>query len=152
MTEKLTRGVHHIGLTVPDLDQARAFFCGLLGFDEVGGVPDYPSIFVSDGRILLTLWRAADPLTARAFDRRANIGLHHLSLAVADDEALEAVWTKARASGCGGGCSARPDPAGFSDAAFLDLHSRWDPDRVRDAIRVRTVAGRKSDNALRHGS
>ncbi|MGV3480998.1 MAG: VOC family protein [Sphingobium sp.] len=97
MTEKLTRGVHHIGLTVPDLDQARAFFCGLLGFDEVGGVPDYPSIFVSDGRILLTLWRAADPLTARAFDRRANIGLHHLSLAVADDEALEAVWTKARA-------------------------------------------------------
>jgi catechol 2,3-dioxygenase-like lactoylglutathione lyase family enzyme len=42
MTEKLTRGIHHIGLTVPDLDQARAFFCGLLGFDEVGGVPDYP--------------------------------------------------------------------------------------------------------------
>lgn len=97
MTEKLTRGVHHIGLTVPDLDQARTFFCGLLGFDEVGGVPDYPSIFVSDGRILLTLWRAADPSTARAFDRRVNIGLHHLSLAVADDEALEAVWTGVRA-------------------------------------------------------
>ena len=31
MSDKLTRGVHHIGLTVPDLDQARAFFCGLLG-------------------------------------------------------------------------------------------------------------------------
>jgi len=55
-------------------------------------VPDYPSIFVSDGAILLTLWRAADPLTARAFDRRANIGLHHLSLAVADDAALQAAW------------------------------------------------------------
>ena len=97
MTEKLTRGVHHIGLTVPDLDQARAFFCGVLGFDEVGGVPAYPSIFVSDGTILLTLWRAADPLTARAFDRRANIGLHHLSLAVADDAALDAVWEKVSA-------------------------------------------------------
>ena len=97
MTEKLTRGVHHIGLTVPDLDEARAFFCGVLGFDEVGGVPAYPSIFVSDGAILLTLWRAADPLTARAFDRRANIGLHHLSLAVADDAALEATWTKVSA-------------------------------------------------------
>lgn len=94
MTDKLTCGVHHIGLTVPDLDQARNFFCGLLGFDEIGGVPDYPSIFVSDGTILLTLWRAADPPTARAFDRRANIGLHHLSLAVADDTALERTWER----------------------------------------------------------
>ena len=92
MTDRLTRGVHHVGLTVPDLDQARAFFCGTLGFDEVGGVPDYPSIFVSDGTILLTLWRAADPLTARAFDRRANVGLHHLSLSVADDAALKKAW------------------------------------------------------------
>jgi catechol 2,3-dioxygenase-like lactoylglutathione lyase family enzyme len=97
MTDKLTHGVHHIGLTVPDLDQARGFFCGVLGFDEVGGVPAYPAIFVSDGAILLTLWRAADPLTARAFDRRANIGLHHLSLAVADDAALDAAWAKVTA-------------------------------------------------------
>lgn len=97
MSDKLTHGVHHIGLTVPDLEQARAFFCGVLGFDEVGGVPAYPAIFVSDGTILLTLWRAADPLTARAFDRRANIGLHHLSLAVTDDAALESVWEKVSA-------------------------------------------------------
>lgn len=97
MTDKLTCGVHHVGLTVPDLDQARAFFCGVLGFDEVGGVPAYPSIFVSDGAILLTLWRAADPPTARTFDRRANIGLHHLSLAVADDAALDAAWERVSA-------------------------------------------------------
>lgn len=92
MTRTFTQGVHHVGLTVPDLEQARAFFCGTLGFAEVGGVPDYPSIFVSDGAILLTLWRAEAPQTARAFDRRINIGLHHLSLAVADDAALEAAW------------------------------------------------------------
>jgi catechol 2,3-dioxygenase-like lactoylglutathione lyase family enzyme len=97
MTQKLTRGIHHVGLTVPDLDQARAFFCDTLGFDEVGGVPSYPSIFVSDGSVLLTLWRAADPSTARAFDRRANIGLHHLSLAVADNAALGVAWEKVRA-------------------------------------------------------
>lgn len=97
MTEKLTRGIHHVGLTVPDLDQARGFFCGVLGFDEVGGVPEYPSIFVSDGAVLLTLWRVADPLTARAFDRRDNIGLHHLSLAVADDAALDFAWAAVRA-------------------------------------------------------
>ena len=97
MTDKLTCGIHHIGLTVPDLDQARGFFCDALGFDEVGGVPAYPSIFVPDGAVLLTLWRAADPTTARAFDRRANIGLHHLSLAVADDAALDLAWEKVRA-------------------------------------------------------
>lgn len=97
MTQKLTCGVHHVGLTVPDLDQARAFFCEVLGFDEVGGVPSYPAIFVSDGAILLTLWRAADPATARAFDRRTNIGLHHLSLAVAGDAALDALWAKVSA-------------------------------------------------------
>jgi catechol 2,3-dioxygenase-like lactoylglutathione lyase family enzyme len=39
MTQKLTRGVHPLGLAVPDLDQAGEFFCGLLGFDEVGGMP-----------------------------------------------------------------------------------------------------------------
>ena len=94
MSQKLTRGVHHVGLTVPDLDHARTFFCGLLGFDEIGGVPSYPSIFVSDGVTMLTLWRPADPLTARPFDRRANVGLHHLSLAVADEAALEYVWEK----------------------------------------------------------
>lgn len=97
MTDRLTCGVHHVGLTVPDLEQARAFFCDVLGFEVVGGVPDYPSIFVSDGTVLLTLWRAADPMTARAFDRRANIGLHHLSLAVANDDALDAAWTKVSA-------------------------------------------------------
>ena len=58
MTDKLTCGIHHVGLTVPDLDQARAFFCDVLGFDEIGGQPAYPAIFVSDGVILLTLWRA----------------------------------------------------------------------------------------------
>ncbi|QAY75853.1 VOC family protein [Sphingosinicella sp. BN140058] len=97
MTNRLTRGVHHIGLTVPDLDAARAFFCETLGFDQVGGVPAYPSIFVSDGAVLLTLWRAADPISARAFDRRTNIGLHHLSLAVADDGALDETWERVRA-------------------------------------------------------
>ena len=94
MTKKLTNGVHHVGLTVPDLDQARKFFCGLLGFDEVGGVPAYPSIFVSDGTILLTLWRAADPANASRFNRHTNIGLHHLSLAVADDAALDEAWER----------------------------------------------------------
>jgi catechol 2,3-dioxygenase-like lactoylglutathione lyase family enzyme len=98
MASKLTAGVHHVGLTVPDLEQARAFFCDVLCFEVVGGKPDYPAIFVSDDQALLTLWRAGDPSTARPFDRRANIGLHHLSLAVANDAALDEAWARLSAN------------------------------------------------------
>lgn len=92
MTEPFTCGVHHIGLTVPDLEAAQRFFCELLGWSLVRTDPDYPSVFVSDGHVLLTLWRAANPRTAVPFDRRANIGLHHLALTVEDDGALDALY------------------------------------------------------------
>jgi catechol 2,3-dioxygenase-like lactoylglutathione lyase family enzyme len=86
-----TRGAHHVGLTVPDLDAARSFFVDALGFETVGEVPDYPAAFLSDGTVLLTLWRAADPATAVPFDRHANLGLHHFALAVPDADTLTAL-------------------------------------------------------------
>ena len=86
-----TQGVHHAGLTVPDLAAARAFFEGALGFEAVGEAPDYPAAFLSDGQVLITLWQAEDPASAIAFDRRRVIGLHHLALRVADADALEAL-------------------------------------------------------------
>ncbi len=79
-----TQGAHHIGLTVPNLEAASTFFLDALGFDQVGAVPDYPAIFVSDGSIMITLWQAEDPATAVPFDRKTNIGLHHLALRVGD--------------------------------------------------------------------
>lgn len=91
MTHPLTIGVHHVGLAVPDLDAASRFFCEALGFSPAGGVPSYPALFVSDGTILLTLWQIGDPASAVAFDRRRNVGLHHLALAVRDMAALEEV-------------------------------------------------------------
>ena len=44
----LTKGAHHIGLTVPDLDQATAFFRDALGFAVVrpltiSTLPDAPT-------------------------------------------------------------------------------------------------------------
>lgn len=94
MTNALTRGVHHIGLAVPDLDAAARFFCDALGFSIAGERPDYPARFVSDGTTLLTLWQVSDSKTATRFDRRANIGLHHLALAVTDDAMLETVHAR----------------------------------------------------------
>jgi catechol 2,3-dioxygenase-like lactoylglutathione lyase family enzyme len=96
LTEALTHGVHHVGLAVRDLDEATSFFCGILGFKEVARNDAYPSVFVSDGTVTLTLWRVTDPENAIAFDRKTNIGLHHLALAVPDQAALAAVYERVR--------------------------------------------------------
>ena len=84
-----TRGVHHLGLTVPDLAATRAFFIDALGFDQVGERPEYPAVFVSDGTVMITLWQAADPDSATAFDRKNVVGLHHLALLVPDQDSLD---------------------------------------------------------------
>ena len=86
-----TAGVHHVGLTVPSLVDARKFFVEGLGFEQVGEVPDYPALFLSDGTTMITLWQAEDPASATPFDRRRVIGLHHLALSVTDGEALGAL-------------------------------------------------------------
>ena len=83
--QAVTNGVHHIGLTVPDLGATKTFFLETLGFDQVGEVPDYPAVFLSDGSIMITLWQASDPATAAPFDRKNVIGLHHLALTVGTD-------------------------------------------------------------------
>ncbi|MEZ5528717.1 MAG: VOC family protein [Porticoccaceae bacterium] len=85
----ITKGIHHLGLTVRDIKQTSDFFKKQLNFIEVGGDPSYPSVFISDGTVMLTLWQAKDPDSATPFDRHHNIGLHHFALAVGDAAALE---------------------------------------------------------------
>ena len=87
----ITRGAHHIGLTVPDVEKTSQFFIGTLGFAQVGEVPDYPAVFLSDGTIMITLWGAADPATAVSFDRRNVIGLHHFALTVENSDTLKSL-------------------------------------------------------------
>ncbi len=89
LTHPVTNGAHHIGLTVPDLEKARRFFVETLGYEQVGEVPDYPAVFLTDGNIMITLWQAVDPANAVPFDRKNVIGLHHLALAVENDAALD---------------------------------------------------------------
>ena len=97
MTEQpipATFGVDHVGLSVRDLGSTRGFFCDCLGWRVVGERPDYPAAFVSDGHDMVTLWQVEAPDRAVAFDRRANIGLHHLALAVADRAGLDALYER----------------------------------------------------------
>lgn len=97
-TSPLTRGAHHIGLTVPDLGTAKSFFKETLGYEQVGDMPDYPAVFLSDGATMITLWQAADPDNAVPFDRRNVIGLHHLALTVEGSDALDSLHERLRSS------------------------------------------------------
>lgn len=94
MSNALTSGVSHVGLTVRSLAESVDFFVNGLGWAEKGGKPDYPSAYVSDGALTVTLWQAADPAAATPFDRKANIGLHHLALKVSSAEALDAAFAR----------------------------------------------------------
>jgi catechol 2,3-dioxygenase-like lactoylglutathione lyase family enzyme len=85
----LTRGVHHVGLTVPSLKETNAFFIDVLGFNQIGEVPDYPATFLSDGNIMITLWQVEDAANPTPFDRKNVIGLHHLALIVEDQSELD---------------------------------------------------------------
>lgn len=88
MSQAITQGLHHLGLTVPDVEEVARFFIRHLQFSEVARRPDYPAIFITDNTSMLTLWQATDPSRSRQFDRRHNIGLHHFALRVPDKTAL----------------------------------------------------------------
>lgn len=83
----LTQGVQHIGLAVSNLEESAAFFTGLLGWQEVKRREDYPAIFVKDGALTLTLWKTQREQPVQ-FDRKNNVGLHHLALRVETREGL----------------------------------------------------------------
>ena len=85
----ITQGVHHLGLTVPDIAATKAFFIDTLEFKQVGERPEYPAVFVSDGTVMITLWQASNPTTAADFDRKSVVGLHHLALLVPSQDALD---------------------------------------------------------------
>lgn len=87
-----TNGLHHVGLSVSDLQGAAAFFVEILGFRILGERPAYPALFVGDGRSLITLWQVSNPEKAARFDRKHNEGLHHLALAVDTPEQLDELY------------------------------------------------------------
>ena len=77
-----TKGIHHVGLTTPDIERTSQFFTDLLNFEIVNRNPDYPAVFVSDGTNLITLWQAQDKEGCVSFDRHKCVGLHHIAFKV----------------------------------------------------------------------
>ena len=93
MTHSITKGVHHIGLTVSKLEESAAFFTSILGWDEVKRNAEYPAIFVGDGRIMVTLWQTKEEPVI-AFDKNQNVGLHHVAFTVENEADLYMVHEK----------------------------------------------------------
>jgi catechol 2,3-dioxygenase-like lactoylglutathione lyase family enzyme len=93
-TQTLTAGIDHVGLTAKDLVATSAFFIDCLGWKKVGERPEYPAIFVSDGHVLVTLWQRTDADKGVDFDRKANIGLHHLALRAASEAAFATLFER----------------------------------------------------------
>jgi catechol 2,3-dioxygenase-like lactoylglutathione lyase family enzyme len=114
----VTRGLHHLGLTVPDLAATKAFFIDTLGFRQVGEVPAYPAVFLSDGTTLITLWQAGDPANAVRFDRKANIGLHHFAMRVESADALDTLYGTLKAT-AGVEIEFAPEPLGGGPARHM---------------------------------
>lgn len=88
-----TLNIHHLGLSVKELDSSVAFFTEVLGFKVVQEKPDYPAKFVSNGHAFITLWQTEPG--AIEFNRRTAVGLHHFALRVETQSDLEELYAKA---------------------------------------------------------
>lgn len=93
MNTPITKGCHHIGLTVSKLEESAEFFTSLLGWKEVRRNEEYPAIFVSDGSIMVTLW-ATKEQPSNQFNKNKNIGLHHAAFKVESENNLNEIHDK----------------------------------------------------------
>jgi lactoylglutathione lyase len=94
--QALTVGFDHVGLSVSDLEATTNFFVKTLRWKLRGGDPSYPAKFVSDGKMFLTLWQTTSKKESVKFNRKKNIGLHHLAFTVASFEALEEIHQRSK--------------------------------------------------------
>jgi catechol 2,3-dioxygenase-like lactoylglutathione lyase family enzyme len=120
----LCSGISHVGLTVSSLEASRAFF-EALGFAKIGESPSYPAVFLSEASSgsIITLWQASEG--ANEFDRKSNVGLHHLAMKVPSEEALDAAY-EAVLKVPGATSEFSPEPFGFGKHAMV-----LDPSGVR---------------------
>ncbi|UXY16258.1 VOC family protein [Chitiniphilus purpureus] len=83
-----TKGLHHLGLAVFNLADTTRFFVEGLGWTESGRDDSYPRTMVTDGHVKLTLWQVDHAQAVHEFNRRTNVGLHHLALEVESESRL----------------------------------------------------------------
>lgn len=98
MNTPITKGTHHIGLTVSRLEESADFFISLLGWKEVRRNEAYPAIYVSDGNIMVTLWATREQ-PSNQFHKNKNVGLHHVAFQVENEGDLNNLYKRLINSG-----------------------------------------------------
>ncbi len=93
MNTPITKGTHHIGLTVSHLEESAGFFTSLLGWREVHRNEEYHAIYVSDGSVMVTLWTTKEEPSAQ-FNKDRNVGLHHVAFHVANEGDLNTLYKR----------------------------------------------------------
>lgn len=93
MNTSITKGTHHIGLTVSKLEESADFFTSLLGWKVVRRNEEYPAIYVSDGSILVTLWATKEEPSI-PFNKNKNTGLHHVAFNVENEADLNTLYKR----------------------------------------------------------
>lgn len=91
-----TKGINHLGLTVRNLDETTAFFLEALGWKLIARDDSYPRATVTDGHTRFTLWQVSESKAVTEFDRKTNIGLHHVALEVSSREDLQSLADRIR--------------------------------------------------------
>ncbi len=84
-----TGAVHHVRLTVSDMERARAFYTEVLELDVVMEMP--PGVLLTNGQMLLGLRLAPDSEHGSNGDRfdENRVGLDHLSFTVGSRQDLD---------------------------------------------------------------
>lgn len=82
-------GVHHLRLTVSNVERARAFYTEVMGFDLLMELP--PGVLLHNGQFLLGLGPAPHEGADSSGDRfdENRVGLDHLSFSVNSRHELE---------------------------------------------------------------
>lgn len=91
MASQLSLGaIHHMAITVTDVDRSLDFYTNLLGFQLA--VEFRPRVMLSNGHVALVLTPPPDPAQAPQGDRFSEhrVGLDHLSFSVDSRDDLEA--------------------------------------------------------------
>jgi glyoxylase I family protein len=84
-----TEAVHHLRLTVTNVDRSREFYTDILGFKVVKELPSV--VMLSNGSVMVALGTSPHPdraITGDRFDEN-RVGLDHLSFSVSSRNELE---------------------------------------------------------------
>ncbi|MED4586779.1 VOC family protein [Brevibacillus choshinensis] len=81
----LTNGVHHVGLSVTNLEASKEFFTEVLEFQLLQHEAGHHA-YVTDGVTMITLWQTAE------LEASVKVaGMHHLALSVKSLEVLRQI-------------------------------------------------------------